>query len=146
MICKFMPVKNAKEVQLPTRGTANSAGYDFYAPCDIEIKPGEKTAIIPFNVKCALPENKYLQLVIRSSLSMKYGVTLLGSGVIDADYFGNPENDGNIGACFVNLSKQKYVIKKGERCMQGIILDYYTTDDDKPVSLFRNGGFGSTGK
>lgn len=149
--CQFMPVKQQArvskgEVILPVRGTEGSAGYDFYAPFDITIQPHEITELISSDVKCRLPKTKYLQLYIRSSLAVKHGVMLVGSGVIDSDYFENPENDGNIGACFYNTSNQPYTIKKGERCMQGIILDYYTTVDDKPLANNRDGGYGSTGK
>ena len=37
-------------IKLPKRATAGSAGYDFYAPFDIELKPGE-TANIPTGIR-----------------------------------------------------------------------------------------------
>jgi dUTP pyrophosphatase len=67
------------------------------------------------------------------------------SGVIDADYANNPDNDGNIGAKFMNMGHASYYVEKGERCMQGIFLKYFTVDDDDADGE-RGGGYGSSGK
>lgn len=143
---KFYPVKNAPaDTVLPKRGSKYSAGYDFFAPCDIPIPANSCTKLIFLNVKAEIPKDEYLQLVIRSSVAVKYGIVLETSGVIDADYFGNPDNDGNIGVKFRNNSETNYLIKKGERCCQGIFLKYGVVDDDD-VTNERAGGYGSTGK
>lgn len=143
---KFYPVKNAPaDTILPKRGSKFSAGYDFFAPYDIPVPANSCTKLVFLNIKAKMPSNEYLQLVIRSSMAVKHGIVLETSGVIDADYFGNPENDGNIGVKFRNNSDRNYLIKKGERCCQGIFIQYSTVEDDD-VDNERTGGYGSTGK
>ena len=92
-----------------------------------------------------MPRDTYLQLRIRSSLAVHHSIVLETSGVVDADYYGNIDNDGNIAAKFRNHSDDFYRIKKGERCMQGIFMRYSVADNDR-ASGVRGGGYGSTGK
>lgn len=93
-----------------------------------------------------MPSNFYLAIVVRSSLAIKHGLQIAqGTAVIDSDYYGNEANDGNIGIAFVNNSSVDYVIKKGERCCQGIFQQYYVVDGDDADGV-RAGGYGSTGK
>ena len=68
-----------------------------------------------------------------------------GTGIIDSSYFGNPDNDGNIGFRLLNLGDKPYVINVGDRIGQGIFSKYLITDDDN-ASGDRLGGFGSSGK
>ena len=67
-------------------------------------------------------------------------------GIIDSSYYNNPNNEGHIYVPFINLSPVNILIKKGDKIAQGIFVDYYTTDDDKPVKKSRDGGFGSSGR
>lgn len=143
---KFLPVKDAPaNTKMPIRGTKNAAGYDFYAPHDILVPAHGMSKLVHFNVKAIMPSDIYLNLKIRSSSSVKHGIMLHCSGVIDSDFANNPENDGNIGAMFINNSDDDFVFQKGERCMQGIFLKYYTTDNDNADGK-RGGGYGSTGE
>jgi dUTP pyrophosphatase len=68
-----------------------------------------------------------------------------GVGIIDADYYNNPDNEGEIFLQMFNLSPFNIQIKKGEAIGQGIIKSYLTTEDDA-ASGQRLGGFGSTNK
>lgn len=144
---EFYPVKNAPaDTVLPKRKTAKSAGYDFVLPCDVRLNPHSISAIIPTNVKASMPDDEVLMLYIRSSIGIKHHVTLAnGTGIIDADYFSNPDNDGNIGICLQNNSNEIVSFKKGERIMQGIFVKYAVCDSDDTNEV-RKGGFGSTGK
>lgn len=144
---KFYPVKNAPaDTVLPKRKTAKSAGYDFVLPCDVRLNPRSISAIIPTNVKAFMPDDEVLMLYIRSSIGIKHHVTLAnGTGIIDADYFSNPDNDGNIGICLQNNSDEIVSFKKGERIMQGVFVKYAVCDSDDTNEV-RKGGFGSTGK
>lgn len=143
---KFLPVVNAPEnTILPKRGTKFAAGYDFYAPESFIIPAHGMSKLVHFNVKAIMPSDYFLNLKIRSGLSVKHGVMLACSGVIDADYANNTDNDGNIGARFINHSDTDYVVESGERCMQGIFLKYDVTDDDDADGI-RGGAYGSTGK
>lgn len=137
--------KTEGEVRLPTRATKHSAGYDFYLPCDITLKPHERTGIIHTDVKAYMQEDEVLSLHIRSSIGIKKGVILSNvTGIVDSDYFSNPDNDGNIGIALYNTTDKVVKLKKGERIMQGVFSKYLTVDDDQ-TSTERNGGFGSSG-
>lgn len=132
------------DIILPKRSTSKSAGYDFYLPCDVEIEPNGSTGIIPTDVKARMNYGEVLLLFIRSSLGIKKDIILKNNvGVIDGDYYGNPSNDGNIGIALRNLSNEKVCLKKGEKIMQGIFVEYFKTNDDN-VENVRTGGFGST--
>ena len=66
-------------------------------------------------------------------------------GVIDSDYYNNPDNEGHIFVQCINLKDEDVVIKKGEAIAQAIFQKYLTVDDDNAEGK-RIGGFGSTDK
>ena len=137
--------KDPATIQLPKRATAYSAGYDFFVSEAREI-PARGTALLPTRVKAKMPQGEVLLLFIRSSLSIKRGLSLAnGVGVIDADYYGNPSNDGEISIAIRNCTDAPIIIEKGERVAQGIFVPYAVVDDDD-VETTRQGGFGSSGK
>ena len=131
-------------IQLPTRGTARSAGYDFFLPKDVTVTSDEPV-FIGLGVKAYMQEDEWLALYIRSSLSKKMYL-LNGTGVIDADYADNEDNGGEIGV-MVQLYPgiEPVELKKGERIVQGIFQKYLTVALDIPRKAIRQGGFGSTG-
>ena len=135
-----------EKVILPRRGTARSAGYDFYSPYKAVIQPNE-TVVIKTGVKCALEDGDVLMLYPRSSMGFKYGLQLVNTvGIIDADYYNNPSNEGHIMIGIKNTGIRTVVIDRGERFAQGVIVGYKITDDDNPMSEVRKGGIGSTDK
>lgn len=142
---KFEKVKKMKDdIKLPERSTLNSAGYDFFALEDIIFNPETITRVFT-GVKCELMPNQVLILANRSSNPSKKGLILLnGIGVVDADYYGNPDNDGEIAFEFYNMSDETVEIKKGEKLGQGLILKFDKTEDDF-VTKIRESGWGSTG-
>ena len=146
---KFEKVKRMEEdIKLPERSTLNSAGYDFFAIEDIIFNPETITRVFT-GVKCELMSNQVLILANRSSNPSKKGLVLLnGIGVIDADYYGNPDNDGEIAFEFYNMLDELVEIKKGEKLGQGLILKFDKVEDDYISDPYktRSGGFGSTGK
>jgi dUTP pyrophosphatase len=105
-----------------------------------------KITLVPTGVKCILDNDKYLELSMRSSGSLKHWLILgNGVGIIDADYANNPDNDGEIFFQIINLSPFSIRINKGDPIGQGIIKTYCTTSDDCAQGE-RKGGFGSTDK
>lgn len=68
-----------------------------------------------------------------------------GIGVIDKDYYGNPDNDGHFMFSFFNLKEEDIEIKKGDAIGQAIFQKYLISDDDSAEGE-RVGGFGSTSK
>lgn len=128
---------------LPRRQTKGSAGYDFYAINNIYIPPhGEVN--VRTGIKVHLPEDEHLELHIRSSYGIKYGLIMANSvGIIDADYYNNPDNEGEILAKLINRTPENVVIHKGERFMQGIFCKHSFVDNDNATGE-RTGGIGST--
>lgn len=142
---KFEKVSRIDDVRLPERATANSAGYDFFAPEDI-ILPAKQLTRIMTGVKCELRPYMYLLLANRSSNPSKRNLFLAnGVGIIDADYYNNPDNEGEIGFEFYNNSDESVEIKKDEKIGQGIINIYNRVENDNTTGS-RAGGFGSTGE
>ena len=136
---------NYEDILLPKRSTKNSAGYDFYSLYDITIKPNEIVKI-PTGIKVCMNENEFLGIFIRSSLGFKYNIRMCNQvGIIDADYYNNKDNEGHIFVCLQNHGDKDFVIKKGDRFVQGIFMPFLITDDDNTTSR-RIGGIGSTNK
>lgn len=142
---KFEKVSRINDVKLPERATANSAGYDFFAPEDITL-PAKTLTRVMTGIKCKLRPYMVLILANRSSNPSKKGLYLAnGVGIVDADYYNNPDNEGEIGFEFYNNSEEDVIISKNEKIGQGIITTYVRVEDDKATGS-RAGGFGSTGK
>ena len=145
----FEKTKNAPEdLKLPQRGTEQSAGYDFFSPEDIEIPANSFSELIMTNIKAYMQPDEYLEVTIRSSLATKKGKLMVsqGNAIIDADYYNNPENEGNIGIMIWNRDNKPFLLKKGERFVQGIFKKYHKADNDKTINQNRSGGYGSTGE
>jgi dUTP pyrophosphatase len=103
-----------------------------------------KPTLVPTGIKCEMPQGMYLELSVRSSCPLKHWLILAnGVGIIDSDYYNNPDNEGHIFFQIINLSPFDIVLKKGDIIGQGILKKYYVTDDDATYG-FRAGGFGST--
>ncbi len=132
-----------KGVVLPKRATQHSAGYDISAAEDITIS-GKSFAVIPTGIKAYMQNDEYLGIHIRSGLSIKKGISLLNDeGIIDSDYYDNPDNEGHILIALLNNSDDVLVIKKGDRIAQGIFKKFLLADSDS-TEKNRVGGVGST--
>ena len=133
-------------LRLPERATSGSAGYDFFAPFDIELKAGE-TAKIPTGIRVRIEDGWFLSLYPRSGLGFKFRLQLDNTvGVIDSDYY-NSDNEGHIFAKITNDSKEGKTVSiaAGTGFIQGIFTEFGITEDDNAAGI-RNGGFGSTTK
>lgn len=157
---------------LPKRKTKESAGYDFVVADDIVIPPyskmmdlmgsltgpvhsleevakvtkttGAKPTLVPTGVKAKLDPGTYLELSVRSSCPLKYWLIMANSvGIIDGDYYNNPDNEGHIYFQIINLSPVAIELQKGDCIGQGIIKSYLKTEEDNTITQ-RVGGFGST--
>ena len=146
-------------LKFPARATKGSAGYDFYAPADITLAPGESVKV-PTGMRARMDDGWVLMVFPRSGMGFKYRLMLDNTvGVIDADYY-NSDNEGHIMIKITNNSALGSVqkctpgepevsgkvlhIAAGHAFAQGVFLPFgITTDDD--VANERNGGLGSTG-
>lgn len=130
---------------MPEYATAHSAGLDLRAfiQNDIVIKPLERV-LVPTGIFIELPHGFEAQIRPRSGLAIKHGITVLNSpGTIDADY------RGEIKVILINLSKDDFIIKNGERICQMVIAQYVKANFQQVESLSESvrgeGGFGHSG-
>ena len=138
-----------KNINLPERKTKASAAYDIEAAEDTIIpafKPGMKPTLIKTGLKAYMQEDEVLLIVPRSSGPKKQGILFPHStGVIDADYYGNIDNDGHIFIQCINIKDTDVTIQKGETIAQAIFQKFLIVDNDNAEGK-RTGGFGSTDK
>lgn len=136
-----------KGINLPQRKTKYSAGYDIEAAEDCVIpsfKKGMNPTLVKTGLKAYMQDDEMLLLYNRSSNPKKKGLIMANSvGVVDKDYYENPDNDGHFMFAFYNIKDEDITIKKGEAIGQGIFQKYLVTDDDVAGGE-RIGGFGST--
>ena len=134
-------------IDLPTRKTGCSAGYDLAAAEDMSLEPGRVT-LVPTGLKAYMQPDEYLGIHVRSGFSIRNRVSCVNDeGIIDADYYGNTDNEGHIFVALVNLGDNSVQIKKGTRIAQGIFYRYLTVDGDAAgIGTARSGGMGSTGE
>lgn len=145
----------AEDIVLPS---VTNALMDFYdgEPCDtlnlsqiaLFMRDNDifKPTLVPSGVKCQLEQNEYLELSVRSSTPLKYGIIMANSvGIIDADYYNNESNEGHIFFQLYNLTPFDILLRRNDCICQGIIKNYQITIDDNQVEkLVRDGGLGST--
>ncbi len=138
-----------KEINLPVRKTKYSAGYDIEAAEDVIIpsfKKGMNPTLVKTGLKAYMQDDEVMLLYNRSSNPKKKGLVMANSvGVIDKDYYGNPDNDGHFMFSFYNIKEEDIIIKKGEAIGQAIFQKYLMVDNDEAQGE-RTGGFGSTTK
>lgn len=138
---------NNSRFSLPSYATEHSAGVDLKANLDdeeiITLRPMGR-ALIPTGIRIALPEGYEAQIRPRSGMAIKYGITVLNTpGTIDADY------RGEIKVILVNLSKDPFVIRSGDRIAQMVVAKYERVMWQKVHELDDTergeGGFGHSG-
>lgn len=133
-------------IKLPKRATTGSAGYDFFAPFFISLRPGE-TLKFPTGIRVKIDEGWVLKLYPRSSLGFKYRMQLDNTvGIIDSDYYYS-DNEGHMFTKITNdsLEDKTFTVDVGDAYMQGVFVEFGITKDDDTNGV-RNGGFGSTDK
>ena len=126
-----------EEMKLPVRGTAAAAGYDLPLLFDVTLEPGELKKI-PTGLKAKYGHDEVMLIVVRSRMGFKYNIRLCNQvGVIDADYYNNPDNDGHLWIRVQNEGAEAVTIKKGDAIAQCIFVKYLTTTNDSPIKQQR---------
>lgn len=142
---KIKKLPHANDLPLPCYMSKSASGLDLFAAVKDEtvINPLERT-LIPTGIVIELPNGFEAQIRPRSGLALKYGITLLNTpGTIDEDY------RGEIKLIVINLSKEPFIVKRGDRIAQLVVAKRYhvTVEEVKEISLTErnDGGFGHTG-
>ena len=135
-----------QDIVMPARKTQYSAGYDISALGDYVIEPQACVKIATGLKVCMLPD-EFLGLHIRSSLAIKQELMLVNSqGIIDCDYYNNPDNEGHMFMQMRNFTDEEVLVEKGERVVQGVFMPFLVADgNENQEKEERTGGFGSTG-
>ena len=136
---------NKSKFDLPKYKTQGSAGLDLKANIsqDILIEPLERK-LIPTGIYLSIPKGYEAQIRGRSGLALKHGITLAnGIGTIDSDY------RGEIGVILVNLGKEAYTVKEGDRIAQMVFIKYEIANfievEELDETKRGSGGFGHSG-
>ena len=124
--------KSWEALQLPSRATSGSAGYDFKAPFSFSLDAGD-TIKIPTGIRVKVDEGWWLSCLPRSGL-----------GFIDSDYYYS-DNEGHIFAKITNDNHtgKTLTVEAGSGFLQAIFIPYGVTYSDDATGV-RNGGMGST--
>lgn len=133
-------------VEMPSRQTPGSAGYDVKACLDAPavLMPGERKAIAT-GIRVEIPAGFVLSVRPRSGLAINHGITMINSpGTIDPDF------RGEIKVLMVNLGAEPFTINHGDRIAQILLekcfeIDWAETDELEQTTRGEN-GFGSTGR
>lgn len=141
MVAQLYVKTLSDDATIPTRGSIEAAGLDLYASQDFTLLPGNR-ALISTGIAMSFRKGFYVRIAPRSGLAVKNGIDVL-AGVVDSDY------RGEVKVALINLSKDTYVIHKGDRIAQAImtpvemcqVVQVYQLDD----SARGEGGYGSTG-
>ena len=128
---------------IPTKGSAEAAGYDLYARFDclnIIIEPNS-SVLVSTGVDMKIPYGYYGRIAPRSGFSVRTGL-IVNAGVIDSDY------RGEVKILFQNNSDKYIAINNGEKVAQIIIEKIAHCDiievQDLDNTIRGTNGFGST--
>lgn len=142
---KVVQLREAQDLPLPDYASSGSAGMDLRAATlqDIILQPGERM-LVSTGLKLEIPENFEGQVRPRSGLAIKHGITLLNTpGTIDSDY------RGEVKVILINLGKEPYTIRRGDRIAQLILARVSRAQVVKVSELSDTrrggGGFGHSG-
>jgi dUTP pyrophosphatase len=127
--------------QLPKRAHPTDAGADLFAFDSHEIYPGEQK-LVDTGIAIKIPEG-YGGFIFNRSSQGKKGITIPHSvGVIDSDY------RGNLKVLLKNIGEDPYVIQRGDRIAQLVIMPVLLVEfkDSWNDTQRGTGGFGSTGQ
>ena len=128
-----------EEYEIPSRETTHSAGYDFHALEDMTVKPGQIVKI-PTGVKASMEDDEVLYILVRGNQGFKYNVRLCNQvGVIDKDYYNSETNEGHMFIKLYNEGEKDYVVKKGDKIVQGLFINFLTVDDEEEIERERTG-------
>ena len=132
------------KIKLPQRSTANSAGYDFFAPTECVVGKDLNTYVCT-GIRVKMSPEWVMMIFPRSSLGIKRGISLANTtGIIDSDYY-DADNEGHIHIVLTTSLNQWQHIFAHERIAQGIVLPYGVAENGN-TDTKRTGGIGSTGK
>lgn len=133
------------DLPLPVAAHTGDAGIDLHARIDIVLPARGGRALVPTGIAVAIPVGFFGQVVPRSGLALKHGVTLVNTpGIIDSGY------RGELQVIMINTDPNiDYQVKRGDRIAQLVIQEVVETTWQVVEQLEgedRGGGFGHSGR
>jgi dUTP pyrophosphatase len=144
---RILDPRVGRDIALPERATAGSAGLDLRACLDapLVLEPGQ-THLVPTGIAIHLDDPGLAAVLLpRSGLGHKHGI-VLGNlvGLIDSDY------QGQVMVSVWNRGNHPFTIEPGERVAQMIVVPVVQVEfevvADFTTSARGAGGFGSSGR
>ncbi len=137
--------KKTKEAKTPTYGTDGAACFDFYATESAVICARTTSDMLDTGIAMEVPEGHVLLAFSRSGNGFNNGIRLCNSvGVIDSDY------RDSIKVKLVNDSYSQFIVEKGDRILQGMIIPVERVEfcevDELSETARGPGGLGSSGR
>ena len=127
---------------LPKYMTDGASGMDLIANENVVIEP-HAWALVGTGLYLEIPEGYEGQIRPRSSLALKYGLTVLNTpGTIDSDY------RGEIKVILINHGNEAMLVRKGDRIAQLVFAKVERVEFvprlGSSFTVRGDGGFGST--
>ena len=136
-----MKIKLDEKAFMPVRAHRDDAGLDLFSPENVTVPAGDRITV-DTGVHVEIPEGHVGLLTSKSGLMRKHGITIRGT--IDCGY------TGSVGAVLFNHGSEDYLIRRGDRITQLVIIPCLTPELEVIVELDDTergaGGFGSTGR
>ena len=120
----------------PKKHFVGDAAYDFFAPKEIRLRPGER-ATIDTAIACHFPTGTWCLLKERSGFAHRYSIHLLGV-VVDGNY------RGRLKAILHNAGQEEVTIPRHTAFCQGVLLPS-TLHHAVPGEVVIEGDRGATG-
>jgi dUTP pyrophosphatase len=134
------------DAQIPVyaHGPLEDAGMDLYAVEDVTLDP-QVSKLVATGLSIEVPPGYEAQLRPRSGLALKHAITLPNApATIDPGY------RGEVKVILLNLGREPYAVKKGDRIAQMVIAKYESVEFEETTDLAGSnrgaGGFGSSGR
>jgi dUTP pyrophosphatase len=128
------------DAKMPVHASDHAAAFDLHSLDEHTLMAGEVKAI-ETGIAMEIPEGKCVQFWDRSGMGFK-GIHRF-AGLIDSDY------RGEFKVILCNHTKGPFAIQKGDRIVQGLMVDHYHVEFEEVMELSDTsrgeGGFGSTG-
>ncbi len=124
-------------------GPDEDAGMDLKSIEDVLLKPGEPVGVAT-GLTIEIPSGYEAQIRPRSGLALKHAITVPNTpGTIDPGY------RGEVKVILLNLGKNDYQVRQGDRIAQMVIAKYEPVEWEEAEladSTRGAGGFGSSGR
>ena len=139
-----IPLQRLDEgLPVPAHAHPGDGGVDLYAREAEELEPGER-AVVATGIALAIPDGYAGLVTPRSGLAARHGISVVnGPGLVDGGY------RGEIKVILVNLSDVTFLIERGDRIAQLVVVPIavqeFVVVDDLEATTRGSGGFGSTG-